>query len=74
MNVGLMLFCGVILIVAVYTVLLLAVRSSACKAGHREGYKSGYTQGRKDADNWWVGVESEVDQARVKIWREEAQL
>jgi hypothetical protein len=29
--------------------------------------------GHREADNWWVRAESEIDQARVKIWREEAQ-
>jgi hypothetical protein len=27
--------------------------------------------GHREADNWWVRAESEIDQARVKIWREE---
>ena len=43
------------------------------KAAFRTGYQGGYEQGRKVADNWWSQAESEVDAARVKIWREEAQ-
>ena len=42
--------------------------------GVEQGTDQGYIKGRKDADNWWLGVESEADQARVKIWREEAHL
>ena len=29
-----------------------------------------YDHGRKDADNWWLGVEQQADQARLKIWEE----
>jgi hypothetical protein len=48
------------------------VGAYAYNFGRLRAYKEGYTQGRKDADNWWQGVESEVDRERVKIWREEA--
>jgi hypothetical protein len=34
-------------------------------------YREGYEQGRRDADNWWVNLEREVDLERQKIWREE---
>jgi hypothetical protein len=39
--------------------------------GHAEGFKAGYSQGRLDADNWWITTEGGIDQARQKIWREE---
>jgi hypothetical protein len=41
--------------------------------GYKSGVKDGYAKGRLDADNWWIGAESEADQARRQIWREEAQ-
>lgn len=41
---------------------------------HFSGYKAGYESGRKDADNWWLGVEAGADRARQEIWRKEAQL
>jgi len=41
------------------------------KAGKDEGYKSGVESGRKDADNWWIEAETQVDRERQKIWREE---
>ena len=34
------------------------------------GYRKGYLRGRADSDAWWLGIESEVDRARLKIWRE----
>ncbi len=43
------------------------------KAGERIGYGKGYDEGRVVADNWWMRAESEADEARVKIWREEAE-
>lgn len=41
------------------------------RRGFQHGKDQGYIDGRKAADNWWLGVEAEADQARVKIWREE---
>jgi hypothetical protein len=38
---------------------------------HLEFYKRGYAKGREDAEKWWIGLEEEVDQERVKIWRDE---
>lgn len=38
---------------------------------HMAAYKRGYEKGRKDADDWWLREEEEVDRERVKIWREE---
>jgi hypothetical protein len=54
--------------------LLVAFHNWAYKAGQAKGYTSGYEQGRLTADNWWIRAETEIDQARQKIWREEAQL
>ena len=56
-----------------FCALALSAVWSAClrDIGYKAGWKDGYLQGRKDADNWWLGVESETDQARQKIWKEE---
>jgi len=35
------------------------------------GYKRGYREGKECADRYWLFLESEVDQERVKIWHEE---
>ena len=43
------------------------------RKGERAGRDEGYLAGRKAADDWWLGVEAEIDRARQKIWREEAQ-
>jgi hypothetical protein len=40
--------------------------------GYKSGFNEGYQQGRKDADDWWVGAEQQADQARQTIWREES--
>jgi predicted GNAT superfamily acetyltransferase len=53
--------------------LCMLVLAAFYKAGEKIGYGKGYDQGRLVADNWWLGVELEVDQARVAIWRDEAQ-
>jgi hypothetical protein len=54
--------CGLIAAV----VLICLVRDAA-----REMYDEGYAKGRLDADAWWKRIESEADQARQQIWREE---
>jgi hypothetical protein len=40
--------------------------------GHEAGYDKGYEAGRKDADNWWMGIEKEVEQAQrrtsKRVW------
>ena len=61
---------------------LVAFHNWAYKAGVKageakgevKGYGAGFAQGKKAGDDWWIQAESEVDAARVKIWREEAQL
>ena len=30
----------------------------------------GYRAGRRDADNWWISADKEVDETRQQIWRE----
>jgi hypothetical protein len=72
---------GVVLILAaelaVVILTLLAFhergRRHGVKEGAKDGYDKGYAQGRKDADNWWIGLETEADKVRQQIWREEAQ-
>jgi hypothetical protein len=44
------------------------------RKGQRDSFEAGYLAGRKDIDNWWMKAEAEVDEVRVKIWREEARL
>jgi hypothetical protein len=44
-------------------------RADGC-AEAKYDYELGRKHGRLDADNWWINAEQEVDQARVKIWRE----
>lgn len=45
-----------------FAVLVLTWRTAA-KHGYREGQRDGYERGRRDADNWWCGVERAADQA-----------
>lgn len=44
--------------------------------GYVDGKQRGYKKGKQDAEqaelNWWTKAESEVDEERVKIWREES--
>ena len=37
--------------------------------GYKAGVSDGYEQGRKDADNWWIGIEAEIDQSRQALWK-----
>lgn len=64
------LFVGALIAIVLISV---AFDERSRRAAAKDGYQLGYTQGRKDADNWWLGVESEADKARVEIWRKEAQ-
>jgi hypothetical protein len=52
---------GVSLLVALFLLEL------AC---HRVAWQRGYQKGWKDAEEWIVKLETEVDQERVKIWKE----
>jgi hypothetical protein len=38
--------------------------------GQRIAWARGYTKGWKDAEDWIVKLETEVDQARQEIWKE----
>jgi hypothetical protein len=48
-------------------------RRGGIKKGYLAGYGEGFAAGRKQADNWWIGLETEADKVRQQIWREEAQ-
>lgn len=62
--------CGLgTIIIIVLTV--RALQASARAAGFKDGYANGYAKGRKDADNWWIGVEEEADEQQRQLWREE---
>jgi hypothetical protein len=39
-------------------------------ACQRVAWQRGYAKGWKDAEEWIVKLETEVDQERVKIWKE----
>jgi hypothetical protein len=41
-----------------------------CRVRYKDGFQRGYESGRKDADNWCIEMESEVE--REKIGRREA--
>lgn len=36
-----------------------------------ESHKRGYRQGRRDADNWWIGLEDQTARERKRLWMEE---
>ena len=71
MNLMLGVVASSLAILMVSGVALVAFHNWAYKAGIKKGYAKGYELGRREADNWWVRAESEIDQARAKIWREE---
>lgn len=52
---------------------LFSLSSFACawfrNRGYKDGISDGYKQGRKAADDWWIGCESEIDQARRELWK-----
>ena len=51
----------------------LALICAYCRFwGYNCGLKDGYQQGRKDAEEWIVKLETDVDQARQEIWRQES--
>lgn len=60
---------------ALLGIVVLLVELYACsefyRSGRERGWREGYDAGRKAADNWWIGVETEADRERQKIWREE---
>jgi hypothetical protein len=61
--------CGVI--VLVWRIAARAGYKIGWEDGEKEGREKGYQEGRIDADNWWLAVESEADRERQKIWQEE---
>jgi fatty-acid desaturase len=54
--------------------LILGLSMVLVKLGHKLGWKEGYSEGRKAADNWWIGVEAEAHTMRQQIWKDEARL
>ena len=38
---------------------------------YNHGLKEGYAKGRKEIDNWWVEMDSQLDEEWLKIWKEE---
>lgn len=41
------------------------------QVGYEEGVRDGFREGRDSKEQgWWDQAEAEVDQERVKIWRE----
>jgi hypothetical protein len=63
----------------IYTLLVAIV---AYFVFYKVGYKHGardrnvsllqaYELGRKSGDNWWLGVEAEIDEERRRIWEKE---
>jgi hypothetical protein len=42
-----------------------------CEVAFRRGKAKGYTEGRRAADQWWLGSERQVEETRQEIWREE---
>ena len=42
-----------------------------CVWAYGWGYKSGHREGRRESNQWWLNMEKEVGEERVKIWREE---
>ena len=57
-------FGGLCLFIALFLIELL---------GQRKAWQRGYAKGWKDAEEWIVALETEVDQARQEIWKEEGE-
>ena len=53
---------------AVFVFLLLYFHHLGEKIGYKRGRDEGYNLGRIDADNWWMEIELQAEQARRKIW------
>ena len=52
-------------------VLCILFRDLGYKAGARDGYQEGFAAARELTECWWMRLETEVDQVRQEIWREE---
>lgn len=61
-------------IVAVNISIAVAFHERGYRRGRKAGYDEGYEIGRIAANNWWIGSEAEVEQARRQIWKKEAHL
>ncbi len=54
--------------------LVIVVCIQFYKLGHKHGIEdadAGYEKGRKAADNWWIGAESEIERERRQLWEKE---
>lgn len=62
------------IIAALFVTLFVAlafVHALLCISAYRRGQKEGYAKGRKEIDNWWVEMDSQLDEEWLKIWRQE---
>jgi hypothetical protein len=50
---------------------LLGFILCCCTLSAMQAYDRGYREGQDDAFRWLVDFESQVDEARQQIWREE---
>ena len=66
-----MMAVEIFVVVGFVVVLCMAFRDIGYESGYEKGHEQGYNDGRKEADNWWISAEWEVDEARKQIWREE---
>lgn len=62
----------------IYTVLVAIVSFVFYKVGYKHGARDrnvsllqAYELGRKSGDNWWLGVEAEIEHERRKLWEKE---
>ena len=66
---------GVLGAFASVVMLCILFRDLGYRTGARDGYAKGYQEGfaaaRELTECWWMRLETEVDQARQEIWREE---
>jgi hypothetical protein len=45
-----------------------------CNFAYGWGYQHGHREGRRESNQFWLTMEKEVGEERVKIWREESEL
>ena len=45
--------------------------AALCAGAWLYGWRFGYREGRKRADNWWLGIEETAEDAQREMWREE---
>ncbi len=58
--------------IPVYFLIIVLGGKRAYERGLKEGYQRGFTDAQVFSELWWQVAENEVDQARVKIWKEES--